>query len=58
MKALTDQEKTLATMKQRINHLEKENTSLKNENRSLQVRVTSDLTDTIITAVIVVIISY
>ena len=42
MKALTDQEKTLATMKQRIKHLEKENTSLKNENRSLQVRVTYD----------------
>lgn len=44
MKALTDQEKTLAAMKQRINHLEKDNTVLKNENRSLQVRFTYDFT--------------
>jgi chaperonin cofactor prefoldin len=38
MKALLDQDKAVASLKQRVKQLEKECSTLKNENRSLQVR--------------------
>lgn len=37
VKALNDQDKTVATFKLRVKQLEKENSALKNDNRSLQV---------------------
>ena len=37
VKALNDQDKTVATFKLRVKQLEKENSMLKNDNRTLQV---------------------
>lgn len=51
LKALADQDKTLAASKQKIKQLEKENAVLKNENRLIQVRLTFSMSQRSISSV-------